>query len=196
MPPSSSGLCAAGICSAGRALVPFQCPVPVRSRSLAPDWSGKAWTGYCPTAGTRIQAGIRLLSEIDGNGDSIRGSDRIDACLKFYRNKGEPLIFDTFLRKPIPCIVDQHGTLTIAWNSPTPHRSNAVFERNQVLAPQADVLPGVCYTILAMRTAGHRHVAIPPHLFAHTMHQVCGIDRDSVIELEVFLTGIHRRDGR
>ena len=143
----------------------------------------------------KIQAGIRLLHGIAGHGDPIRDSDRFDAVLKFYRNKGEPLVFDTVLQEPIPCIVDQDGTLTIAWNPPTLHRSNVVFERNRVLARQADVLPGVYYTILGMGTAGYRHVAIPPHLFAHTMHQVCGIDRDLVIKLEVFLMGIHRRGG-
>lgn len=69
----------------------------------------------------KIQAGIRLLGEIQGHGNPIQDSDRFDAVLKFYRNKGKPLIFDT-------------------WRS--------------------------------------RLTSVPP-----TMHQVCGIDRDSVINL-------------
>ncbi len=142
----------------------------------------------------KIQAGIRLLGEIEGHGDPIRDSDRFDAFLKFYRNKGEPLVFNTVLQEPIPCIVDQDGTPTIAWNPPTLHRSNVVHERNRVLARQADVLPEVYYTILGMKTAGYRQVAILPHFFAHTLHEMCGIDRDSVIKLEVFLTVIQRRD--
>ena len=93
----------------------------------------------------RIQAGIKLLGEIEGYGEPIRDSDRFDAVLKFYRNEGDPLVFDTVLQKPIPHIVERDGNCLL-------------------------------YT--------------SPHLFAHSMHEVCGIDRDSVIKLEVFLTRI------
>ncbi len=139
----------------------------------------------------KIQAGIKLLNEIEGYGDRIQDSDRFDAVLKFYRNKGDPLEFETILQDPIPYIVDLNGKPTIAWNAPKMHRSNVVYDRYRVLARQADVLPGIYYTILGMRTMGYRHVAIPPHLFAHSMHGVCGIDRESVIKLEVFLMRIH-----
>lgn len=139
----------------------------------------------------KIQGGIKLLNEIEGYGDPIQDSDRFDAVLKFYRNKGDPLEFDTILQEPIPYIVETNGTLTIAWNAPKMHRSNIVYERDRFLARQADVLPGIYYTILGMRTMGYRHVVIPPHLFAHSMHEVCGIDRESVIKLEVFLMKIH-----
>jgi hypothetical protein len=113
----------------------------------------------------KIQAGIKLLNEIEGYGDPIRDSDRFDAVLKFYRNKGDPLEFETILQDPIPYIVDLKGKPTIAWNAPKMHRSNVVYERYRVLARQADVLPGIYYAILGMRTMGYRHVAIPPHLF-------------------------------
>jgi hypothetical protein len=53
----------------------------------------------------KIQAGIKLLSEIEGYGNPIQDSDRFDAVLKFYRNKGDPLEFDTVLQEPIPYIV-------------------------------------------------------------------------------------------
>lgn len=138
-----------------------------------------------------IQAGIKLLSEIEGYGNPIHDSDRFDAVLKFYRNKGDPMEFDTVLKEPIPYIVEQNGKPIIAWNAPTMHRSNVIYERYRVLARQAGLLPGIYYTILEMRTMGYRHVAIPPHLFAHSMHEVCGIDRESVIKVEVFLMMIH-----
>jgi hypothetical protein len=144
----------------------------------------------------KIQAGIKLVGEIEGYGEPIRDSDRFDAVLKFYRNKGDPLVFDTVLEEPIPYVVEQDGKPTIAWNAPTMHPSNVDFARYRVLARQADVLPGIYYSILGMRTMGYRHVAIPPHLFAHSMHEVCGIDRDSVIKLEVFLTRIFPEEPR
>jgi hypothetical protein len=88
------------------------------------------------------------------------------------------------------------GKPSIAWSAPKMHRSNVVFERYRTLARQADVLPGIYYTILGMRTMGYRHVAIPPHLFAHSMHEVCGIDRESIIKLEVFILKVHAKPGR
>ena len=144
----------------------------------------------------KIQAGIKLLNEIEGYGDPIQDSDRFDAVLKFFRNKGDPLEFETILQDPIPYIVDLNGKPTIAWNAPKMHRSNIVYERYRVLARQAEVLPGIYYTIMEMRTMGYRHVAIPPHLFAHSMHEVCGIDRESVIKLEAFLMRIHPKSAQ
>jgi hypothetical protein len=138
-----------------------------------------------------IQAGIKLLNEIDGYGDPIQDSDRFDAVLKFYRNKGDPLEFETILQESIPHVVDLKGKPAIAWHTPKMHRSNVVFERYSALARQADLLPGIYYAILGMRTMGYRHVAIPPHLYAHSMYEVCGIDRESVIKLEIFLMRIH-----
>ena len=99
----------------------------------------------------KIQAGIKLLSEIEGYGNPIQDSDRFDAVLKFYRNKGDPLEFDAVLQEPIPYIVDHDGKATIAWNAAKMHRSNVAYERSRVLARQCDVLPGIYYAILASR---------------------------------------------
>jgi len=139
----------------------------------------------------KIQAGVKLLKEIEGYGNPIADSDRFNAVLKFYRNKGDPLEFDTLLQDPVPYINESDGAMRIAWSAAKLHRSHVVFERDAVLARQADMLPGIYYSILGMRTMGYRFVAIPPHLYAHTMHTVHGIERDSVIKLEVFLLKIY-----
>lgn len=133
------------------------------------------------------------MKEIVGYGEPIQDSERFDAVLKFYRNKGEPLEFDAILQDPIPYILENHGNSVIAWHAPKMHKSNIIYERNRTLARQADVLPGIYYAILGMKTMGYRHVAIPPHLFAHTMHEQFGIDRESVIKMEVFLLRICRQ---
>jgi hypothetical protein len=141
----------------------------------------------------KIQAGIRLLEEIEGYGNPIQDSDRFDAVLKFYRNRGDPLEFDTILQEPIPYVDNSTGKPVIAWNKPTMHRSHVVFERHCALARQSDLLPGIYYAILGMKTMGYRHVAVPPHLYAHSMHLIHGFDRESVIKLEIFLLRIHPR---
>jgi hypothetical protein len=136
----------------------------------------------------KLRSGIKLLAEIEGYGDPLQDNDRCDAVLKFYRNRGEPLLMKAVHSEPIPYVVDKDGTLVIAWESPQLVDSHIVFERNYAVSRGTDVLPGIYYTLLGMRMGGYRHVAIPPHLFAHTMHEVLGIDRDSVIKLECFVT--------
>jgi hypothetical protein len=139
----------------------------------------------------KIQAGIRLLKEKEGYGDPIRDSDRFSAVLKFYRNKGDPLEFDTILQDSVPYIDESDGAIQIAWSAPKMHRSHIVFCRDTMLARQADIIPGIYYAILGMRTMGYRSVVIPPHLYGHSMHEVHNIDRESVIKLEVFLMKIY-----
>ena len=141
----------------------------------------------------KIQAGIRLLKAIEGYGDPIRDSDRFSAVLKFYHNKGDPLQMDTTLQDPVPCVDESEGAPRIAWSAAQMQRSHIVFEREAMLARQADVLPGIYYSILGMRQMGYRFVAIPPHLFAHSVHEPLGIDRDSVVKIEVFLLRIRPR---
>jgi hypothetical protein len=138
----------------------------------------------------KIQAGVKLLREIEGYGEPIKDCDRFNAVLKFYRNKGEPLEFEAVLQEPVPYIDESGDTMRIAWGKPVMHRSNVVFERDRVLARQADVLPGIYYSILGMKTMGYRFVAIPPHLYSHSMHTVHGIERESLIKLEIYLLKI------
>lgn len=138
----------------------------------------------------KLRSGIKLLAEIEGYGDPIQDNDRYDAVLKFYRNRGEPLKMKTILTEPIPKAVEYEGVLRIEWDAPELVDSHIVIERNRALSHGADALPGIYYSILGMRTGGYRHIVIPPHLFAHSMHEVLGINRDSVIKLECFLIAI------
>ena len=78
--------------------------------------------------------------------------------------------------------------MLIAWEAPAMTDSHIVCERDLAVSRGADVLPGIYYTLLGMRAGGFRQVAIPPHLYAHSMHEVHGIDRESVIKLECFVT--------
>jgi len=73
----------------------------------------------------KLRAGIKLLNEIVGYGDPVQDSDRVDAVLKFYRNKGDPLEFETILQDPIPYVTTLEGKPVIAWQAPKMHRSNA-----------------------------------------------------------------------
>lgn len=92
------------------------------------------------------------------------------------------------LTEPIPYVIEGQSGLQIAWEPPTLVDSHIIVERNMAVSRSADVVPGIYYTLLGMRTGGYRQVAIPPHLYSHLMHDLHGIDRDSVIKVECFLT--------
>lgn len=137
-----------------------------------------------------LRSGIKLLAEIEGWGEPLADGDRCDAVLKFYRNRGEPLLFQTRHGEAIPSVSEVDGKLQIAWCPPEPVMSHIVFERGLRVSRGSDLLPGIYYTLLGMRMAGYRHVAIPPHLFAHSMHEFHGIDRESIIKVECFVTAL------
>jgi hypothetical protein len=136
----------------------------------------------------KLRYGIKLLAEIEGYGDPVADNDRCDAILKFYLNHGEPLTMRTSLTEPVPYVAEMDGELEIRWEEPTIVQSHIIILRDLMVSRGADVLPGIYYTLLGMRAGGYRHVAIPPHLYSHTMHEIHGIDRDSVIKLECFVT--------
>jgi len=136
----------------------------------------------------KLPSGIKLLAEIEGYGNPLEDNDRCDVVLKFYRNQGEPLLMRTALTEPIPYVTDGEHGLQIGWEAPPMTESHVVIARNLAVSRGADILPGIYYTLLGMRTGGFRHVAIPPHLYAHSMHEIHGIDRESVIKLECFVT--------
>ncbi len=138
----------------------------------------------------KLRSGIKLLNEIQGHGDPIEDGDKFDAVFKFYKNRGDPLLFDTILQAPVPYVIDQETNPSLAWHPPKMHQSNVVFKHDTCLARQADILPGIYYSILGMCVMGYRHVALPPHLLSHSIHNSLNITKESVIKVEIFLTQI------
>ena len=138
----------------------------------------------------KLRSGIKILNEIEGYGEPIRDRGRFDAVLKFYKNKGDPLEFNTILQDPIPYLIKDNETQQIGWHAPRTHLSNIVFEKYAWLARQADFIPGIYYSILGMKTMGFRHVVIPPHLFSRSMSPSFGLGIDSIVKVEIFIIKI------
>ena len=136
----------------------------------------------------KLRSGIKLLAEIKGYGEPLQDNDRCTAVLKFYRNQGDPLIMKTALTEPIPYTREGKEGIEIAWEAPELVESHIIFERDLVVSRGADILPGIYYTLLGMCAGGYRHVAIPPHLYAHSMYEIHGIEKESIIKLECFVT--------
>ena len=109
----------------------------------------------------KLRSGIQLHAESEGYGEAIQDNDRYDAVLKFYRNKGDPLTMKTVHTEPIPKAVEHDGELRIEWDTPEMVESHIVVERNRSLSRGADLLPGIYYTLLGMRTGGFRSEVVP-----------------------------------
>ena len=135
-----------------------------------------------------LRSGIKLLAEIEGYGEPIQDNDRCDVVLKFYRNQGDPLLMKAYHSEAIPRIVENTEGIAVIWDQPDLVDSHIIFERDMSVSRGADILPGIYYSLLGMRSGGYRHVAIPPHLYSHSMHDIHGIDKESVIKLECFVT--------
>jgi hypothetical protein len=137
-----------------------------------------------------IRPGINLLEEIEGFGLPIVKGDRFEAVYKFYYNRGDPIIFDTVHQKPIPMISVENGKKVIGWLPLDTIKSNTVYDFNGWLERQSDIIVGLYYSIIGMKTMGYRRVRIAPHFMAGSLKGCNGIKADSVIKIEIFLLKI------
>ena len=138
----------------------------------------------------KIRPGIKLLKEIVGYGDPIVKGDRFEAVYKYYRNKGEPIIFDTCWHKPIPELQSVGGKDVIGWQKPQMIKSNIVYDHSGWLERQSDLLPGIYYTMIGMRTMGYRFVSIAPHFFSDSMQGDEHFPKGSITKVGIFLMRI------
>ncbi|MGZ4974355.1 MAG: hypothetical protein ACXWDN_16470 [Limisphaerales bacterium] len=142
------------------------------------------------TLNMKIRPGIKLLKEIEGYGDPILKGDRFEAVYKYYYNKGEPILFDTFWHKPIPEIQTVDGKDVIGWLKIETFKSNTVYQHGGWLERQSEIAPGLYYSLLGMKTMGYRFVAIAPHFMSDSWADGKLVKKGSVIKVEIFLMRI------
>jgi hypothetical protein len=110
----------------------------------------------------KIRPGIKIIKEIEGYGNPILKGDRFEAVYKFYDNKGDPILFDTCWHRPILEIQSVDVKNVIGWQKPEMIKSNIVCEYNGWLERKSDLLPGIYYSVMGMKTMGFRFVSIAP----------------------------------
>jgi hypothetical protein len=145
----------------------------------------------------QIRPGIKLLDEIEGWGVPLSKGDSFEAVFKFYRNNGEPLLFDTCHQKPIPTIIHVDGQKQYSWTTPELIKSNIIYDFYGCLKRSYGMYPGIYYSMLGMKTMGYRHVRIAPHFMARSMAKYPGysISANAVIKAEIFLIKIEVQQG-
>jgi len=99
----------------------------------------------------RIKSGIKLLAEIEGEGEPARKGDTVVYNWRLYRNKGEEIALNEQQAKNLPAemirVVDGYRFID--------HRTT--LGSRQTMA-------GVEYSLYGMKPGGYRKIRISPHL--------------------------------
>ena len=99
----------------------------------------------------RIKSGIKLLAEIEGEGEPARKGDTVVYNWRLYRNQGEEIALNKQQAKDLPVemirVVDGHRFID--------HRTT--LGSRQTMA-------GVEYSLYGMKPGGYRKIRISPHL--------------------------------
>lgn len=99
----------------------------------------------------RIKSGIKLLAEIEGEGEPAKKGDTVVYNWRLYRNKGEEIALNEQQAKNLPAemirVVDGYRFID--------HR--ATLGSRQTMA-------GVEYSLYGMKPGGYRKIHISPHL--------------------------------
>ena len=99
----------------------------------------------------RIKSGIKLLAEIEGEGEPARKGDTVVYNWRLYRNQGEEIALNEQQAKNLPAemirVVDGYRFID--------HRTT--LGNRQTMA-------GVEYSLSGMKPGGYRKIRISPHL--------------------------------
>ena len=135
----------------------------------------------------KIRPGITLVKEIEGHGEPIAKGDRFEAVYKFFYNRGDPILFDTYWHKPIPKICEVEGIDVIGWEPPQKVQSNVVYDHSGWLERQFGLIVGIYYSMMGMKAMGYRRVKIAPPFFSDSVYPAIGIKKGSLVVVEIYL---------
>lgn len=125
----------------------------------------------------RIKSGIKLLAEIEGQGEPAKKGDRVVYNWRLFRNKGEaiPLNEQQLEYLPTEMIRTADGMRLID------HRTT--LGRRQTMA-------GVEYSLHGMKAGGYRKIRVSPHLAYRDQGLGELIPPNAVLIVEIWLREI------
>ena len=99
----------------------------------------------------RIKSGIKLLAEIEGEGEPARKGDSVVYNWRLYRNQGEEITVNEQQAKTLPVemirVVDGYR-----------------FIDHKTTLGSRQTMAGVEYSLYGMKPGGYRKIRISPHL--------------------------------
>ena len=126
----------------------------------------------------RIKSGIKLLAEIEGEGEPARKGDSVVYNWRLYRNQGEEITLNEQQAKNLPVemirVVDGYRFID--------HRT--ILGSRQTMA-------GVEYSLYGMKPGGYRKIRISPHLAYRDKGLGDLIPANAVLIVELWLREVY-----
>ena len=118
----------------------------------------------------RLQSGIKLLQEREGNGPAAKKGDRVVYNLRIYLNKGGEVLLNERQAELLPEETSEQRLIDHA----------ITLGRRQAIA-------GVEYSLIGMKPGGYRRVRVSPHLAYRDRGLTGLIPADAVLLVELWL---------
>jgi hypothetical protein len=127
----------------------------------------------------RLKSGIKLLRELEGEGDSAQRGDSVIYNMKIFLNKGDEVPLNQRQARHLP----QEMIRTVDGYPYIDHKT--VLGSRQAMA-------GVEYALTGMKKGGYRKVRISPHLAFRSEGLPGLIPSDAVLIVELWLREVVR----
>ncbi len=118
----------------------------------------------------RLQSGIKLLQEREGNGPAAKKGGRVVYNLRIYLNKGGEVLLNERQAELLPEETSEQRLIDHA----------ITLGRRQAIA-------GVEYSLIGMKPGGYRRVRVSPHLAYRDRGLTGLIPADAVLLVELWL---------
>ena len=135
---------------------------------------------YSANLGMRIQSGIRLLDEREGNGPPAQKGDRVIYNLKMFLNKGDEVRLNERQAQYLPekMIRNEDGQR---------------FVDHEITLGRRQAIAGVEHSLIGMKAGGYRKVRVSPHLAYREQGHADLIPPDAVLIVELWMRELIRR---
>ena len=122
----------------------------------------------------RLQSGIKLLDQREGNGPAAKEGDRVVYNLRIYLNKGDEVLLNERQAELLPekMIRVEDG-----------HR----FVDHTITLGRRQAIAGVEHALIGMKPGGYREVRVSPHLAYRDQGLTDLIPADAVLIVELWL---------
>ena len=128
----------------------------------------------------RIQSGIRLLDEREGNGPPAQKGDRVIYNVKIFLNKGDEVLLNERQAQYLPdkMIRNEDGQR---------------FVDREITLGRRQAIAGVEHLLIGMKAGGYRKVRVSPHLAYREQGLADLIPPDAVLIVELWMRELIRR---
>jgi len=134
---------------------------------------------YSGNLGMRIQSGIRLLDEREGNGPPAQKGDRVIYNVKIFLNKGDEVLLNERQAQYLPAKMIRN-------------EDGQRFVDREITLGRRQAIAGVEHSLIGMKAGGYRKVRVSPHLAYREQGLADLIPPDAVLIVELWMRELIR----